>query len=157
MAKQEARLNDINRRPLIAIGTPKRLLEIVEKDPLIVHRTRRIIIDEVDKTLLPLKRRSSIKKMTMRENHPRPAKLLVEKIKRHSRVITKLLQFELSLLISFASKKATILKIFLYCKQYGCLKALLVFNKMLFLTFRLRDVVDYLKSLLPQRYLSINY
>lgn len=87
MSKQEARLNDINRRPLIAIGTPKRLLEIVEKDPLIVHRTRRIILDEVDKILLPLKKRSSIKKMTMRENHPRPAKLLVEKIKRHSRVI----------------------------------------------------------------------
>ena len=87
MSKQEARLNDINRRPLIAIGTPKRLLEIVEKDPLIVHRTRRIILDEVDKILLPLKKRSSIKKMTLRENHPRPAKLLVEKIKRHSRVI----------------------------------------------------------------------
>ena len=87
MSKQEARLNDINRRPLIAIGTPKRLLEIVQKDPLIVHRTRRIILDEVDKILLPLKKRSSIKKMTLRENHPRPAKLLVEKIKRHSRVI----------------------------------------------------------------------
>ena len=87
MAKQEARLKDSTQRPLIAIGTPKRLLEIVEKDPFIVHRTKRIVIDEVDKTLLPLHRRSSIKKLTLRENHPRPAKLLVEKIKKYSRVI----------------------------------------------------------------------
>ncbi|KAK2570818.1 RNA helicase CrhR [Acropora cervicornis] len=63
-----------------------RLLEIVENDPLIVHRTKRIIVDEVDKVLLPLKKRSSLKKVILRENHPRPAKLLVEKIKRHSRV-----------------------------------------------------------------------
>ena len=79
LAKQEARLKDISRRPLIAIGTPKRLLEIVEKNPLVVNRTKRIIIDEVDKSLLPLKRRTSIKKLTLRANHPRPAKLLVEK------------------------------------------------------------------------------
>ncbi|XP_029189872.2 probable ATP-dependent RNA helicase YfmL [Acropora millepora] len=84
--KQEARLKDRDNRPLIVIGTAKRLLEIVENDPLIVHRTKRIIVDEVDKVLLPLKKRSSLKKVILRENHPRPAKLLVEKIKRHSRV-----------------------------------------------------------------------
>ena len=78
MAKQEARLKDRTNRPLIAIGTPKRLLEIIDKDPLLVHRTKRLVIDEVDKTLLPLSKR---------ENHPRPAKLLVEKIKKYSRVI----------------------------------------------------------------------
>lgn len=87
MAKQEARLKDRTNRPLIAIGTPKRLLEIIDKDPLLVHRTKRLVIDEVDKTLLPLSKRVSIKKRTLRENHPRPAKLLVEKIKKYSRVI----------------------------------------------------------------------
>lgn len=87
MAKQEARLKDRTNRPLIAIGTPKRLLEIIDKDPLLVHRTKRLVIDEVDKTLLPLSKRVSIKKRTLRENHPRPAKLLVEKIKTYSRVI----------------------------------------------------------------------
>ena len=79
-------MKDRDNRPLIVIGTAKRLLEIVENDPLIVHRTKRIIVDEVDKVLLPLKKRSSLKKVILRENHPRPAKLLVEKIKRHSRV-----------------------------------------------------------------------
>ncbi|XP_068755652.1 DEAD-box ATP-dependent RNA helicase CshC-like [Montipora capricornis] len=86
LAKQEARLEDSDNRPLIVIGTPKRLLEIVEKDPLLVHRTKRIIMDEVDKVLLPLKKRSSRKKVVLRENHPRPARLLVEKIREHSRV-----------------------------------------------------------------------
>lgn len=86
LAKQEARLEDCDNRPLIVIGTPKRLLEIVEKDPLLVHRTKRIIMDEVDKVLLPLKKRSSRKKVVLRENHPRPARLLVEKIREHSRV-----------------------------------------------------------------------
>ena len=88
LAKQEARLEDCDNRPLIVIGTPKRLLEIVEKDPLLVHRTKRIIMDEVDKVLLPLKKRSSRKKVVLRENHPRPARLLVEKIREHSRVCT---------------------------------------------------------------------
>ena len=87
MAKQEARLKDRSNRPLIAIGTPKRLLEIIEKDPLLVHRTKRIVIDEVDKTLSPLNKRISAKKRTLRENHPRPAKVLVEQIKKYSRVI----------------------------------------------------------------------
>lgn len=86
LSKQQARLKDSKRKPLIVIGTPKRILEIVEKDPSLVHRTKRIVIDEVDKVLLPLHKKSSIKKLTFRENHPRPAKMLVEKILKSSRV-----------------------------------------------------------------------
>ena len=86
LGKQQARLRDSKRNPSIVIGTPKRILEIVNKDSSLVHRTKRIIIDEVDKVLLPLHKKSSIKKLTFRENHPRPAKLLVEKILKLSRV-----------------------------------------------------------------------
>ncbi|KAJ7363462.1 hypothetical protein OS493_009616 [Desmophyllum pertusum] len=57
VSKQEARLKDNTKRPWIVIGTPKRILEIVEKDPTLMYRTKRIVIDEVDKTLLPLKER----------------------------------------------------------------------------------------------------
>ena len=85
-SKQEARLKDNTKRPWIVIGTPKRILEIVEKDPTLMYRTKRIVIDEVDKTLLPLKRKTPFKKLTHRENHPRPAKMLVEKIHKFSRV-----------------------------------------------------------------------
>lgn len=104
MAKQEARLKDRTNRPLIAIGTPKRLLEIIDKDPLLVHKTKRLVIDEVDKTLLPLRKRVSIKKRTLRENHPRPAKLLVEKIKQYSRVITNTVKSILRRPHSFSSR-----------------------------------------------------
>lgn len=86
LSKQEARLKDKAKKPLIAIGTPKRILEIIEKDPSLVQRTKRIIIDEVDKVLLPLHRRSSFKKLTHRANYPRAAKTVVEKVLQLSKV-----------------------------------------------------------------------
>lgn len=86
LSKQEARLKDKAKKPLIAIGTPKRILEIIEKDPSLVQRTKRIIIDEVDKVLLPLHRRSSFKKLTHRANYPRAAKIVVEKVLQLSKV-----------------------------------------------------------------------
>ena len=86
IGKQQERLRDNKRKPLIVIGTPKRILEIVEKDPSLVLRTKRIVIDEVDKVLLPLHKRSSTKKLTFRVNHPRPATMLLEKILKLSKV-----------------------------------------------------------------------
>lgn len=86
LSKQEARLKDKAKKPLIAIGTPKRILEIIEKDPSLVQRTKRIIIDEVDKVLLPLHKRSSFKKLTHRANYPRAAKTVVEKVLQLSKV-----------------------------------------------------------------------
>lgn len=86
LSKQEARLKDKAKKPLIAIGTPKRILEIIEKDRSLINRTKRIVIDEVDKVLLPLHRKSPFKKLTHRENHPRAAKTVVEKILELSRV-----------------------------------------------------------------------
>lgn len=86
LSKQEARLKDNKRKPLIVIGTAKKILEIVDKDPSLVQHTKTIVIDEVDKVLLPLHRKTPFKKLTHRENHPRPAKLLVEKILKTSKV-----------------------------------------------------------------------
>lgn len=86
LSKQEARLKDKKRKPLIVIGTAKKILEIVDKDPSVVRHTKTIVIDEVDKVLLPLHRKTPFKKLTHRENHPRPAKLLVEKILKISKV-----------------------------------------------------------------------
>lgn len=86
LSKQEARLKDKKRKPLIVIGTAKKILEIVDKDPSLVRHTKTIVIDEVDKVLLPLHRKTPFKKLTHRENHPRPAKLLVEKILKISKV-----------------------------------------------------------------------
>ena len=86
LSKQEARLKDKKRKPLIVIGTAKKILEIVDKDPSLVRHTKAIVIDEVDKVLLPLHRKTPFKKLTHRENHPRPAKLLVEKILKISKV-----------------------------------------------------------------------
>lgn len=87
LSKQEARLKHANKRkPLIVIGTAKKILEIVDKDPSLVRHTKTIVIDEVDKVLLPLHRKTPFKKLTHRENHPRPAKLLVEKILKISKV-----------------------------------------------------------------------
>ena len=86
LSKQEARLKDNKRKPLIVIGTAKKILEIIDKDPSLVRHTKTIVIDEVDKVLLPLHRKTPFKKLTHRENHPRPAKLLVEKILKISKV-----------------------------------------------------------------------
>ena len=84
-------MKDNKRKPLIVIGTAKKILEIVEKDPSLVRHTKTIVVDEVDKVLLPLHRKTPFKKLTHRENHPRPAKLLVEKILKISKVSRLLL------------------------------------------------------------------
>lgn len=68
------------------IGTPKRLLELTEEHESLFHRTKRIIVDEVDKIFLPLHRRASRKKMIGRAVHPRAGCSLVERIAKLSKV-----------------------------------------------------------------------
>ena len=73
---QEA-LSDI--RPHIVIGTPKRVLELLDTNKKDFVSLRRLVLDEVDKLLL-LPRKGFAKKQIIREIHPRPAKVIVEKL-----------------------------------------------------------------------------
>ncbi|KAK3754834.1 hypothetical protein QZH41_011315, partial [Actinostola sp. cb2023] len=89
LSLQEKRLLDVSNPPRIVIGTPKRLLEIVEANESLFHRTKRIVVDEVDKILLPLHRRASRKKLISRALHPRPGNMLVDKLAKISKVPNK--------------------------------------------------------------------
>ncbi|XP_032234811.2 DEAD-box ATP-dependent RNA helicase CshC [Nematostella vectensis] len=86
LSRQEKLLKDSLHPPRIVIGTPKRLWEIVQEHEHLLQRTKRIVIDEVDKTLLPVHQRSSQKKIATRLMHPRPGRLLVDKLKAVSKV-----------------------------------------------------------------------
>ena len=44
------------------------------------------MIDEVDKALQPLHQKASVKKILTRASHPRPAKELVEELRKASKV-----------------------------------------------------------------------
>lgn len=87
MSSQEKRLQDTTNPPRIVIGTPKRLLEIVEANESLFQKTKRIVVDEVDKILLPLHKRASQKTILKRAEHPRSGRLLVEKIAQLSKVL----------------------------------------------------------------------
>ncbi|XP_031549404.1 DEAD-box ATP-dependent RNA helicase 47A-like isoform X2 [Actinia tenebrosa] len=89
LSSQEKRLQDMTNPPRIVIGTPKRLLEIVEANESLFLKTKRIVVDEVDKILLPLHKRASQKMITNRVAHPRSGRLLVEKIAQISKVPKK--------------------------------------------------------------------
>ena len=86
LSDQEQRLRDTDRPPRIIIGTPKRLLQIVQANASLFQKTKRIVIDEVDKALQPLHRRASMKKIFSRASHPRPSKELVDKLRKASKV-----------------------------------------------------------------------
>ena len=66
-------------RPHILIGTPKRVLNLLDTNLKDFSSLRRLVLDEVDKLLL-LPNRRSAKKQAVREVHPRPAKLIVERL-----------------------------------------------------------------------------
>lgn len=66
-------------RPHILIGTPKRVLNLLCTNEKHFISLRRLILDEVDKLLL-LPNKRSARKQALREIHPRPAKLIVEKV-----------------------------------------------------------------------------
>ena len=66
-------------RPHVLIGTPKRVVQLLNKNREDFVSLRRLVLDEVDKLLLLPDRRSA-RKQAVREVHPRPAKLIVEKL-----------------------------------------------------------------------------
>lgn len=66
-------------RPHILIGTPKRVLELINAEKREFLSLRRVVLDEVDKLLLLAHKRSA-RKQAVRERHPRPASLIVEQL-----------------------------------------------------------------------------
>ena len=75
----QKQLSDV--RPHILIGTPKRIFQLINTELKDIKFTslRRLVLDEVDKLLL-LPNKRSAKKLAVRELHPRPAKLIVERL-----------------------------------------------------------------------------
>lgn len=69
-------------KPHVLIGTPKRLLQLVEENRDVFHAVRRIVLDEGDKILQPLGERAPWRKRKVRDSHPRPGKTVVEMILR---------------------------------------------------------------------------
>ena len=67
-------------RPHILIGTPKRILQMLETRRGEFATLRRLILDEVDKLLLPLERKATRRQKAVREVHPRPVAAVVEKL-----------------------------------------------------------------------------
>lgn len=63
-------------------------MELAEENESLFHRTKRIIVDEVDKIFLPLRKRAPRKKMISRAIHPRAGCMLVEKLAKISKVCT---------------------------------------------------------------------
>jgi superfamily II DNA/RNA helicase len=66
-------------RPHILIGTPKRVLELINTEKREFLSLRQVVLDEVDKLLLLAHKRSA-RKQAVRERHPRPASLIVERL-----------------------------------------------------------------------------
>ena len=67
-------------RPHILIGTPKRILDLLDtslQDFSILHR---LVLDEADKILMTPSKRITAKKKAVREIHPRPGRAIVERI-----------------------------------------------------------------------------
>ena len=69
---------DVN--PHILIATPKRTLQLLETNSKDFSNLRRLVLDEVDKILLPLSKHASAKKKIIRETHPRPGHLVVKQL-----------------------------------------------------------------------------
>lgn len=69
---------DIN--PHILIATPKRMLQLLETNSKDFNNLRRLVLDEVDKILLPLSKHASAKRKVIRETHPRPGHLVVKQL-----------------------------------------------------------------------------
>ena len=67
-------------RPHILIGTPKRILKMLETSEGEFIRLRRLVLDEVDKLLLPLGKRAPRRKRELREARPRPVAAVVKKL-----------------------------------------------------------------------------
>lgn len=71
--------------PQIVIGTPKRLVSVLDRHSDLFVNVRRIIIDEVDKVIDPLKRRVGWRKQQSRMWHARPGSQVAQLVQRVSR------------------------------------------------------------------------
>ena len=79
--EEEAQMMEYDRtRPHILIGTPKRILKMLEATEGEFIRLRRLVLDEVDKLLLPLGKRAPRKKRELRETRPRPVAAVMQKL-----------------------------------------------------------------------------
>ena len=74
---EQKSLSDL--RPHILIGTPKRVLQLIDMNKKEFASLRRVVLDEVDKLLLLADKRST-RKQAARERHPRPATLIVKEL-----------------------------------------------------------------------------
>lgn len=71
--------------PQIVIGTPKRLVSILDRHSKLFSNVRRIIIDEVDKVVDPLQQRVGKRKQQSRLWHIRPGMEVIQILQRVSR------------------------------------------------------------------------
>ena len=67
-------------KPNIVIGTPKKVLQLLESNLRDFISLRRLVIDEGDKILLVPQKRTTERKKIVRELHPRPGQLVIEKL-----------------------------------------------------------------------------
>ncbi|KAJ9051205.1 hypothetical protein DSO57_1006746 [Entomophthora muscae] len=78
-AAQEKLLSEVT--PLLIVGTPNRIFEIVNTKPLIKLKSiKHVILDEVDHLLRLPSRYAPQKRVGLREKHPKPASLLMKSI-----------------------------------------------------------------------------
>ncbi|ORX90568.1 P-loop containing nucleoside triphosphate hydrolase protein [Basidiobolus meristosporus CBS 931.73] len=66
--------------PQIVVGTPGRLLELVESNQLDLSQLELLMMDEADHMLRLPKRYASTREIYIREKHPKPAQLLADLI-----------------------------------------------------------------------------
>lgn len=67
-------------KPHILIGTPKRVLELVESNIKAFVDVRRIVLDEVDKIFLISASRETARRKAVRELHPRAGSVILTKL-----------------------------------------------------------------------------
>jgi superfamily II DNA/RNA helicase len=70
----------LKQTPKYLIGTPNRLLELYEKKAYDINRLQTLVIDEVDRIVLPLSRYSTVKKTFNKKIHPTPGEDLIRLI-----------------------------------------------------------------------------
>ena len=67
-------------KPHILIGTPKRILAMVCANSHLFKHLNRVVLDEVDRILMPLSRHAPRKRRELRELRPRQGATIVEKL-----------------------------------------------------------------------------
>ena len=69
--------------PNVVIGTPKKVLEMLNNGTFAVRNLRRVVLDECDKLIAPMNpQRATWRTRERREKHPRPASLVLTYIRK---------------------------------------------------------------------------